>query len=234
MLQAVEAVGGVRVKSSLLAFEQLRGADSSTLIQELVSTRVDALLIDKRIVSQRQPGGLGGDGYCYVVEIEARVLDHSSNTDRNFEVDVALERERLVSGDPVKVRVESSRDARIYLIGLYEDRVAVLLPNRFRQDTRVKAGEPLVFPDATRGEDQGLLRGEVPVGKRTATEVLLAIAIRDVEPLLSERTLGRERILETVESSGAGALLADYLRPLVRLSPDRWAFDSVAYEIVPR
>ena len=200
------------------------------LIQELIATRVDALVIDKKVVSRAQPGRLDGAGYCYGVVLEATVLDRSRNTDPGFEVAVSLDRRRLVSGDPVEVRIESSRDARIYLIGLYEDGMAVLLPNRFREDTRLQAGTVLVFPDKARGESDGLLRAQVPEGRTRTTEVLLAIAIRGDGRLLPKR-VRHKGTFETVESGGAGALLGDYLRPLTRLPPDRWAFDEVAYEI---
>ncbi len=230
MRRAVEAVGGVSVKSGLLSFDQLRGADSSMLIQEFIATRVDALVIDKKVVSTAQPGGLEGAGYCYGVVLEATVLDRSRNTDPGFEVEVSLDRVRLVSGDPVEVWIESSRNARIYLIGLYEDGMAVLLPNRFREDTRVQAGKPLVFPDTKRGEGERLLRAQVPEGRTRTTEVLLAIAIRD-DGRLDPKRSPRKGTFETVESGGAGALLEDYLRPLTHLPPHRWAFDQIAYEI---
>lgn len=229
---AVESVAGLTITSGLLSFEQLRNTDSHTLIQELTSTRIDALAVDKKIVQRNQPSKLSGDGYCYGVVLEATILDRSRNTDPGFQIYTRLERERFTPGDPVIVRVETSRDARIYVLGLYEDGMAVLLPNRFRKDTRVKAGQALVFPDASLGEDKQLLRAELPEGKRETTEVLLAIAIRDDGLLLPESLPKKGSTFKVVEASGAGALLKDYLLPLARLSPDRWTFDSTAYAIV--
>ena len=158
-------------------------------------------------------------------------MDRSRNTDPGFQIHTRLERERFKPGDPVVVRVETSRDARIYVLGLYENGMAVLLPNRFRKDTRVKAGHALVFPDARRGEDDQWLRAALPDGKQETMEVLLAIAIRDEGLLLPEAPPNAGSTFRVVESQGAGALLKDYLLPLSRLAADRWTFDSTAYAI---
>jgi hypothetical protein len=231
---AVEAVGGVRVKSTLLAFDQLQGTNSGTLIQELITTGSNALVLDKRIVTQQAPaGGLGGAGYCYGVVIEAEVLDRSTNSDPGFEVEVELDRERFMSGDSVQVRIVSSRDARIYLMGIYEGGLVDLLPNSFRKSTLVRAGEPLLFPDTARGEAQDLLQAQIPKGKRAITETLLAIAIRGEGRLYPPRPSRRGRTFETAEATGAGVLLEGRLRPLLTsLTFDQWAFGHVAYEIL--
>ena len=232
--QAVESVAGVTVTSGMLSFEQLRNTDSHTLIQEFTSTRIDALAIEKNILQQGPPSKVSDDGYCYGVVLEATILDRSRNTDPGFQVHTRLERDHFKAGDSVVVRVETSRDARIYVLGLYEDGMAVLLPNRFRKDTRVKAGHALVFPDSRRGEDGHLLRAELPDGKLETTEVLLAIAIRDEGLLLPEALPKTGSTFRVVESQGAGALLKDYLLPLSRLAADRWTFDSTAYAIISR
>ena len=229
--QAVESASGLTVTSGLLSFEQLRNTDSHTLIQEFTSTRIDALAIEKKILQQGPPSKFSDDGYCYGVVLEATILDRSRNADPGFQIDTRLERERFKPGDPVVVRVETSRDARIYVLGLYEDGMAVLLPNRFRKDTRVKAGHALVFPDTQRGEDDQLLQAALPDGKQETMEVLLAIAIRDEGLLLPEAPPNTGSTFRVVESQGAGALLKDYLLPLSRLAPDRWTFDSTAYAI---
>jgi len=232
LAKAVEFVAGVRVKSGFLSFEQMRGADSRMLIQRLNATRVDALVIDKRIVKEEAPGGdLSRSGYCYGVVVDATVLDRRQSADPGFEVHLSLDRDRLVSGDPVQVRIESSRDARVYLIGIFENATAVLLPNQYRKDTRLEAGETLVFPDPKRGEAKTLLQAELPEGQAHATELLLAIALRGGAELKPMRSRRKGEMFETVEAKGAGILLENYLGPLMRLPPDQWAFAQIAYEI---
>jgi hypothetical protein len=230
--EAVEFVAGVRVKSGFLSFEQMRGADSQMLIQRLNSTRVDAFVMAHQIVREEASAGdFSRMGYCYGIVLDATVLDRRQNSDPDFEVHLSLGRDRLVSGDPVQVSIKSSRDARIYLIGIYENAMAVLLPNGIRKDTRVKAGETLVFPDAKRGEDKKLLRAEVPEGKAETTETLLVIAIRGDAELVPQHSLRNGRMFETVEAKGAGTLLQNYLAQAMSLPPDQWAFAQIAYEI---
>jgi hypothetical protein len=231
LAKAVEFVAGVRVKSGFLSFEQMGGADSWMLIQRLNATWVDALVIGKEIVKEEAPAGdLSRRGYCYGVVVDATVLDRRQSTDPGFEVHLSLNRDRIVSGDSVQVRVESSRDARIYLIGISDHATAVILPNQERKDTWVKAGETLVFPDITRG-DEALLQAEIPEGQAQATELLLAIALRGGAELKPTRARRKGEFFETMEAKGAGSLLENYLSPLMRLPADQWAFAQIAYEI---
>lgn len=229
---AIESVAGIRVRSSFMSFEGLRGASASSLVQTLTASRADALVLDEELVSSKmKPMPTGG--YRLEIVMRARVLDRSSAKDPGFQVQVELDRDRFLEGEEVSLSVRSSRDSRIYVLGITEDGAAMLLPNRWLRDTQASAGEWIRFPNADLRERGVKLIAQVPEGKKTATEALIAVALR------GNRTLdglmpARGQAFRDEDSAGAAKLLAELLAPLSELPPDSWAFDQVVYEVLAR
>ncbi len=228
---AVEFAGGVRVKSNLLSFEQVRESDSSSLVQALLSTRADALILEERLVTSQRIQVAGG--YRVRVVMRARVLDRSEARDPGFATEIQLGRNRFLDGEEVQLAVRSSRDARIYVLAITEDGAALLLPNAHLADTRVEAGEWLRFPDEALLERGVRLLARVPEEKSAASEALVVVALRGDHSLQS-LVPASGTAFHSVEASGAGALLADLLAPLVDVPADDWTFDQVVYEVLAR
>jgi hypothetical protein len=231
---AVEAVAGIRVQSSLVSFEGVRGADASSLVQTLTASRADALVLDEKLVgTQLIPLPQTQRGYRLRVLMRARVLDRSRATDPGFQIEVQLDRERFLAGEDVALSVRASRDSRIYVLGISENGAALLLPNQWLPDTRADAGEWLRFPGRDLRERGVRLTAQVPDGRKSATEALVVVALR------GDRTLqglapSSGRAFRDSDAQGAGVLLAELLTPLSELPPDSWAFDQVVYEIYAR
>ena len=229
---AIEFVAGVRVKSGLVSFEQVRGRDASSLVQVLSTTRADALVVDERVVESRSED-LSGGGYRLRIRMRARVLDRSASADTDFRTEVKLERSRFLHGEEVHLAVRASRDARIYVIGIAEDGAALILPNAHLRDTRVEGGRWLHFPDASQREAGVRLIAQVPEGRSEAggspgrRRAQRRPATRGDRPR-------RRRELPRRRGAGRGGLLADLLLPLADLPPDSWTFDQVAYEVLAR
>ena len=228
---AVETVAGVRVQSGLLSYEQLRDADSSTLVQTLLATRADALIVQEQLVTSQRvqlPGG-----YRVRVVLRVHVLDRSEARDPGFETEVQLGRTRFLDGEEVTLALRANRDARLYVVALTEDGAALLLPNAHLPDSRVAAGEWLHFPDAELHERGVRLVARVPEGEQAAAEALLVVALR------GDRTLGElvpasGSAFRTAQADAAGQLLADVLGPLLELPADAWSFDQTVYEVLSR
>ncbi len=229
---AVEFVAGVRVKTGLISFEQIRGEDASSLVQILSTVRTDALVVEERLVDTRSID-LPGDGYRVRIVMRARILDRSTAPDSDFRTEVKLGRARLFDGDEVALSVRSSRDARIYVLGVSEDGAALLLPNRYVPDTRVEAGDWLHFPGEALRERGVRLIARVPKGRRAAREALIVVSLRG-DRRLRGLVPARGEAFRATEASGAGHLLADLLSPLADLPPDAWTFDQIAYEVRAR
>jgi hypothetical protein len=229
---AVESVAGIRIRSSLISWEGVRGADASSLVQSLTASRADALVLDEQLVgAQMIPVSAGG--YRMRVVLRARVLDRSKTSDPGFQIQVELDRERFLHGEDVALSVRASRDARIYVLGITEGGAAVLLPNRWLPDTRAGAGEWIRFPDAGLRDRGVRLVAEVPAGKRSATEALVVVALRGDHRLDNLMPLAGKSFRDS-DAQGAGGLLADLLTPLADLPPERWAFDQLVYEVYSR
>ncbi len=229
---AIEFVAGVRVRSSLVSFEGMRGADASSLVQSLTVSRADALVLDEELRSSRLSPVPGG-GYRVTVVMRARVLDRSKGSDPDFRIQIELGRERFLAGEEVSLAVRASRKSRIYVLGISEEGASVLLPNRWLMDTRARAGEWLRFPDAELRERGVRLVAQVPDGRRSAKEALVVVALR------GERTLdglipASGKVFRDSDADGAGGLLAELLTPLSELPSDAWAFEQVVYEVLAR
>ncbi len=229
---AIESVAGVRVRSSLISFEGVRGADASSLVQTLTASRADALVLDEELLSSKMIP-LSGGRYRIAVVLRARVLDRSQTSDPGFRIEVELDRTRFLAGEEVSLAVRSSRDSRIYVLGLTDAGAAMLLPNRWLKDTRAEAGQWLRFPDSDLRKRGVRLIAQVPEGKSSTTEALVVVALRGDRSLAGLLPQGGQAFRES-DASGAGHLLADLLTPLSELPPESWAFDQIVYEVLER
>lgn len=228
---AVEHVAGVRVKSGLLSFERLQDASSSSLVQALLATRADALILEEQLVSSQRYQLSGG--YRVRVVLRAHVLDRSQRSDPDFRTEIQLGRTRFLDGEELTLALRSSRGARLYVVSITEDGAALLLPNAHLPDTRVAAGEWLRFPNQALLERGVHLVARVPEGKSAASEALVVVALRG-DRALDGLVPAKGSTFRAVEASGAGQLLADLLGPLLELPADAWTFDQAIYEILAR
>lgn len=231
-IAAIEHVAGVRVKSGVLSFEQVRGQDASSLVQVLSSVRADALVVEERLIDTRT-FDLPGDGYRVRIVMQANILDRSSAPDSGFVTELKLTRERFLHGEEVQLAVRASHEARIYVIGITEEGAAIILPNGYLPDTHVEAGEWIRFPGAELQELGVRLIATVPDGKRSAKEALFVVALRG-DRRLHGLSPSRGKRFRAVEAQGAGKLLDDLLSPLADLPLEAWTFDQVAYEVLAR
>lgn len=229
---AVEFVGGVKIKTGTLSFEQVRGSDSTSLLQVLTSVRADALMVQEKLIRSRTVP-MGNGGYRIEIVMRGRVLDRSDSRDSSFRTEVRLPNTNLLEGEEVKLSVRSSQDARIYVIGITDEGATVLLPNSYHPDTRVRAGRWLEFPDKALYERGVRLVAEVPNGKRSVREALLVVALKGRLTLDSFEPRSGESFRQ-VEASDTGHLLADLLQPLLDIPSDDWSFDQIVYEVTAR
>ena len=227
---AVEFVAGVRIKTGSLSFDQVRGSDSSSLIQVLTTVRADALMIEEKLMSSRTIP-LAEGGYRLTVVLQGRVLDRSQGVDSGFETELKMPNTRLLEGEEVTLSVRASENARIYVIGITDDGATVLLPNSYHEDTRVRGGRWLEFPDRDLVERGVRLVAQVPEGKGSVREALLVVALRGRRTLDSIKPHSGESFRQ-VEADGAGQLIADLLEPLLDIPTSDWTFDQIVYEVV--
>ena len=238
---AVEFVAGVQIESSTILLDRLAGADAESLLETLTRTRADGLVVDERISEELMVPLAGGVGFLFRVVMQAQVLDRSASLDPGFEIALDMDATRIFVGEPIEVRIRSTRAARLYGLNLTPEGVRIVFPSRFLPQTAIGRGESLIFPprpDAGSAVAPGVeIVGQLPPGQRRAQEILLVIAIRgDHDPLASALSSSPHTAegLRGVEPGEAGRMISDYLAPLAALAPDLWAFDQIAFEIVGR
>jgi hypothetical protein len=237
----VAEFAGVRVKSNLLSFEQLSGMESSKLLQEVIAIQANALVVEEK------PTVVGRDflsegAYRLSLRWRGRLLDRRNASDSGFRVSLDLGRTRsaregrprFLVGDEMTLTISATQEAQIQVLGIHEGGAAVLLPNRCVRDPRVKPGVPLVFPNELDRRRCGIrLIAMLPQGQDRALETLIVVATRGESAGQALQPSGADVFL-SVESSGAGVLLREFVQPLIDLSPDDSAFDQIAYEILAR
>lgn len=227
---AVEFVSGVRVRSNLLSFEQVRESDSSTLIQELITTRADAWVVEEKVLDSHREFLEGGKAYRQSLHLQARLLDRSTAADPGFTVNVEVSPARVLEGEEVTITLRSTRDARIYLLALYPGGGALILPNQSRPNTFARAHTPFVFPSDSEKKLGMRLIATLPPGLPNSAESLLVLAMRGERnhpgsyELMGMRTNAEE----------AGQLVSSFLFPLGDIPPDDWAFDQTSYQVFSR
>ncbi len=229
---AVEFVAGVRIKSGSLSFSEVRESHAASLMQVLTSVRADALMVEEKLLQSRTSPLVSG-GYRMEVVMRGRVLDRTRSAKSDFQAEVELPDTLFRDGEEVRLKLRANRDARIYVIGMSDAGAVLLLPNAHMQDTRVRAGRWLEFPDEGLQERGVKLIAQVAEGKRVSREALLVLALRGRRTLDSVRPRSGDDF-RVAEANAAGALLADLLEPLLEIPADDWSFDQVIYEVVKR
>jgi hypothetical protein len=112
-------------------------------------------------------------------------------------------------GDEIDIQFSSTVDAYITVFNIIEDgTVTMLLPNRFRKDTFVKAGTSLVFPMALEKQRGLIMRAHLPPDKVNTRESVKVVATR--RPIDLARGDFSEAVLEDYkpDSEGIRRLLA--------------------------
>lgn len=231
--EAVEAAGGVSIKSGLLSFEQADNTESNLFIQELTSTRVNGLIAQETILTRESRFLASGQGQVHSIAIRAKVLYSTASTGKRFGVRLGLNRTRFRAGEEVQTSIESDQEGFVYLLGLYEDSTMLLLPNEFVPNVRIEAGSTIQFPSDTEARRGIKLIATVPKGQsRVMESVLLIVSKKPIR--IDQRPTQDSGVFRFYENSESVGLHREFIESLGHLEPDEWSFDQVGYEIVSK
>ena len=172
-LKAVEQVAGVRivggslVKNAALLADWV-SAQSHALVKRVKEERWEFETVQKRIEDPPQ--------MLYRVRLKGLVAVDRADGEE-FTVQVALNRDSYESGDEMQIIVQSDQDAYLTIFNVVEDdKVTVLLPNRFKMDRAVRKGGPFRFPDP---ESPIKLKPIRSSKSATTTEAIMVVATRE-------------------------------------------------------
>jgi hypothetical protein len=161
------------------------------LAEDLVQSIVRGIVTDEQVLDEgvREVGLQSNErATLYITKLKARVRPVQAERKAEFSLNVVLNQTVFREGEEVEIRVSSSHDVYLHLFSIgQDDAVTVLFPNRFAQDTVVRAEQPFVFPDDSQRAMGIRLRVFPPAGAKRATERIKVIATRKKRDLIKTK-----------------------------------------------
>ena len=223
--KAIEKAVGIFVKGKTVVYNHV-------LAEDLVQSIVRGIVTDEQVLEEgvREVGQQSNErATLYATKLKARVRPVQAERKAEFSLKVVLNQTVFREGEEVEIRVSSSHDVYLHLFSVgQDDAVTVLLPNRFAQDTLIRAEQPFVFPDDNQRAMGIRLRVFPPAGAKRATERIKVIATRKKCDLIKAKF--REGVFQVYEAKDTG-LVTDLLRELALLEDADWAEATVPYEV---
>jgi len=223
--KAVEKAVGIFVKSKTVVYNYV-------LAEDLVQSIVRGIITDEQILEEgvREVGQQSNErATLYATKLKARVRAVQAERKAEFSLKVALNQTVFREGEEVEVHISSGHDVYLHLFSVgQDDSVTVLFPNRFTQDTLIRAEQQFVFPDDNQRAMGIRLRVFPPAGANRATERIKVIATRKKRDLIKAKF--REGVFQVYEAKDTG-LMTDLLRELALLEDADWAEATVPYEV---
>lgn len=209
---------GVTVRSRSLDFQQEGLRDQKQVVENMLLTTRQGRILDEQVVSEGYRDLADCKGCRYGVTLRSCILPNPDYSDKDFQVDLGISRNRLVEGDSVKLNVTCTKECWVYVYDLWLDwsKAALIVPNNFVPEIHLKPAETFEYPDQ-KAQDAGAgsLAAELPEGYTVSAETVRVIATK--RPLPSA----------TVDPSQG------FLAVVRRLNGKRvdWAEDAQAFTI---
>jgi hypothetical protein len=223
--KAIEKAVGIFVKGNTVVYNHV-------LAEDLVQSIVHGIVTDEQILEEgvREVGQQTNErATLYATKLKARVRPVQAERKAEFSLKATLNQTVFREGEEMEIRVSSGHDVYLHLFSVgQDDAVTVLFPNRFAQDTLVRAEQQFVFPDDSQRAMGIRLRVFPPSGAKRATERIKVIATRKKCDLIKAKF--REAVFQVYEGKDTG-LMTDLLRELALLEDADWAEATIPYEV---
>jgi hypothetical protein len=146
--KAMNALFGVSIHHSFMDFQSentLRG--EFVLTEKLLRVTQLGRAIKENVL---RVGPVDDPGFlaCRIeAQIQTCLVPEKEKSDKDFRVNVRINRSSYQNGDEVLITITSTRDSYLYIYNVNMDfRAALIAPNKFVPSVRVKAGETWVYP----------------------------------------------------------------------------------------
>ncbi|MDX6770969.1 MAG: hypothetical protein SF051_15660 [Elusimicrobiota bacterium] len=223
---AIQDFAGVDVKSKFMDFQQegLRG--ESRLTESLLQTTRNGRILKEEVLEEGYRDAPGCPSCRYRARLKACVLAKAEAGDKDFMVELQLNRVRFVHGDEAKVTLTATRDCWVYLYDVYDlgstPKTALIAPNELLREVKLAAGVPWEYPDAA-AKKLGIaaLHAELVDPDKDAVSAETIRVVASKTPLKSE-------VYDPTDGGWLGVL-----RRLNRARAE-WAEDAEAFTIYKR
>lgn len=179
---AMQDLLGVQVKSKLLDFQQEGFRSDAQLTESVLQTTRNGLILDENIISEGYQDVADCKGCRYEAKMQICVAQ-AAQPDKDFSVQLKLNRTRLIAGDEAKIQITATKDCYLYLYDVWGDwQTALIAPNERVAEVKLKAGDTFVYPDDELRRSGIKLVAELPEGRRVSAETIRVIASRTPLP----------------------------------------------------
>ena len=233
--KAIEGFLGVKVQDRFMNFQQESSLKGQVGLTESLLRVTQLGRILKEVLIVHGPLDAGDCLACrYAAHIRACVVPLTDHSDKGFKVDVTLNRTRFVDGDEGLIQVTTTRDAYLYIYSVDVDwNAAMLFPNDFAPDNRMKAGQAFMFPSEDLKRRGVKVKARLPAGATVSAEMIRVIASKDPLPPsvfdLAVQDQAQKGTRSTSEALGTGTFLN--LMHKLQTTQVEWVEDAQAFTI---
>jgi hypothetical protein len=221
---AMDTLLGVRIDHTFMDFQS-----ENTLRGEFVLTEKLLRVTQLGRATKENVLRVGpvDDPDCMACRIEAQIqtclVPEKERSDKDFRVNVRVNRSSYQNGDEVLITITSTRDSYLYIYNVDMDfRAALIAPNKYVPSVRVKAGETWVYPsDDLRAKGVRATAHLLP-GSSVSAETIRVIA--------SKAALPNSLVSLTHQRESAQPPFFEFLRALLAMDVE-WVEDVQAFTI---
>jgi Domain of unknown function (DUF4384) len=211
MRKAVEEVVGVNILAETLVINFQTSGD---IIRAIPYGRVVEKEILEEGVDELKAGGKNGPSLMYRVKMKVKVAKEKGSRDPYFKLEATLNRDVFSENDEMVIKVQPQRDCYLNIFCILEDeKVFILLPNRYRGNNLIRANETFLFPDESDKKAGMNLRVHALPGERSTHESIYITCLK--QPLSFDTAKFEEGIYGLY--AGKTAFLNELIKEIIEV-----------------
>jgi hypothetical protein len=225
MRKAVEEVVGVNILAETLVINFQTSGD---IIRAIPYGRVVEKEIVEEGVDELRVAGKSAPSLMYRVKMKVKVAKEKGSPDPYFKLEATLNRDVFNERDEMVIKVQPQRDCHLNIFCILEDeRVFILLPNRYRANNFIRANETFNFPDESDKKAGMNLRVHTLPGEKSAHESIYIVCLK--QPLSFDTAKFEEGIYGLY--AGKTAFLNELIKEIIEIPLSERAERFIRYEI---
>ena len=219
-----EAVGSNIVAETIVINYRISG--------DIVKVMPYGRVIDREIIEEGvgeiREEGQTTPALIYRVKMKAKVIQEKGTIDPYFKINATLNRAVFKEGDDMLIKVIPTKDCYVTIFNILEDeKVIILIPNRYRGDNFIKAHETFIFPNEDDKRRGIKLISHAAEGRKAVTETIYVLGLK--QPLRFDTARFRVGIFGVYK--GKTAFINDLIKEIIDIPPSERAESFLQYRI---
>jgi len=182
--KAMQRLLGVRLQHNFIDFQQESSLKGEVALTDHLLRVTQLGRVLKEEVLWAGPTDVTGCSGCrFEAHLRACIVPLRDMTDRDFAVQLSLNRPRFRNGDEAIMAVTCTRDAYVYLFNVDTNWNATLIfPNTYVTENRIAAGQPFLYPDESLRAKGVRSVARLPSTSTISAEMIRVIAVKTPLP----------------------------------------------------